>query len=143
MKKLKSILLVDDNNATNLLHRKIIERFDAADQIHVARTGEEALDFLAECYFKVDKQECPELIFVDINMPRMDGWEFLAEYRKRNYMQKPSVICMLSGSLNEHDQSRALALEEVSDYYEKPLSRDSFTEFREKYFSEGELPQND
>lgn len=135
MKKLNSVLLIDDNKATNLLHTKVIERQGAAVLIQTARTGEEALDFLAEKLQQSPNGEAfPDLIFLDINMPRMDGWEFLEEYRKRNYQVAPTVICMLSGSLNESDQQRASQNDLVCEYFEKPLTKESLNTILEKCF---------
>src|ERR1700761_5241318 len=117
MKKLNSILLVDDDDEDNEYHQIIINRMKAADKIYVAENGEEAIAFL-----KKENQELPELIFLDINMPRMNGWEFLAEYKKLSLSKKQIIILMLTTSVNPADMEKAKKIEEISGFRVKPLT---------------------
>jgi len=73
--QLNCILLIDDNDDDNFYHRIILSEAGVTKRIEVAETGYEALDFLQRI------QQAPELIFLDINMPRMNGWEFLQRQR--------------------------------------------------------------
>lgn len=70
-------MLVDDDDSTNYLHKIIIEEMRITEQISIARNGQEALDKISD---HIKDDQCLDLIFLDINMPVMDGFEFLQEY---------------------------------------------------------------
>jgi len=128
-KKLNCILLVDDNDADNEYHQIVINRMGITDNICLAENGEEALAFL-----KKENQLLPELIFLDINMPRMNGWEFLEEYKKLDIDKKRVIILMLTTSANPADLERAKKIEEVTGFQVKPLTAAMLTEIIESYF---------
>lgn len=120
MKKLKCILLIDDDRATNYAHATIIDRANCCDQVICKRSGREALDYLQE----VSKSNYirPELVLLDINMPGMNGWEFLDEYLlMRESFQANAVIVMLTSSLNPDDQEKATSYQ-IKHFLNKPLS---------------------
>ncbi len=124
--KLNCILLVDDDEPTNFLHRRVIEKADCAERIDVAESGREALDYLCGLgRFADPASRCsrPDLVLLDINMPHMDGWEFMAEYRKLPPEQKAElVIAMLTTSLNPDDEQRARDSGVVDEFMIKPLT---------------------
>ena len=126
MMPLNCILLVDDDPPTNFLHHRLLEKMNLAARIIVARNGEEALDYLRNCELEGGAgYPYPDLIFLDINMPRMDGWEFLEHFRLQNLAaQYPMTIVMLTNSPNPDDRIRAGRMPEVKGFYSKPLSRD-------------------
>ena len=128
-KKLNCILLVDDNDADNEFHSIIIQKVGITDNIQIAEDGEEALEFL-----KKENQVMPELIFLDINMPRMNGWEFLEEYKQLNIKEKQIIIVMLTTSVNPADMERANKIAEVTGFKVKPLNAAMLTEILELYF---------
>jgi CheY-like chemotaxis protein len=76
--KLRCTLLVDDDT-TNYLNRKLLEKLEVTDQVMVALNGKEALQVLEEQCTEAS-QSCPALVFLDINMPQMNGFEFLSAY---------------------------------------------------------------
>ena len=86
-KKLNCILLIDDDPDDNFFHQVVIKQMDIVHRIDIANDGLEALSYL-----KDGQATPPELIFLDINMPRMNGWEFLAEYKHLNNGQKARAI---------------------------------------------------
>ena len=129
-KKLKCILLIDDNEADNYFHKIVIEEMNITERIEVALDGVEALNFLNQ-----ENETPPELIFLDINMPRIDGWEFLERYKGLSLKQERSIIIiMLSTSYNPKDIEKARQIEEVSGFKVKPLTEEMLTEILEKYF---------
>jgi CheY-like chemotaxis protein len=131
-KKLNCILLVDDDPDDNYFHQIVIKELDVVKQVDVAGNGLEALTYLK-------RENCvpPDLIFLDINMPRMNGWEFLAEYKHLPvHQQARVVIIFLTTSASPDDLRRARELEEVSGFETKPLTRETLTEILQEHFKE-------
>ena len=83
-------MLIDDNFHDNFFHQLAINELDIANKIQLATDGYEALEMLEK------KNACiPELIFLDINMPRMNGWEFLEEYKKIAESRQTKIIIIM------------------------------------------------
>ena len=100
-KGVNCVLLVDDDDATNYIHQHVIREINFAKHIIVAKNGREALTYLTRKndYIK------PDIIFLDINMPVMDGWEFLEEYKElEEELKSEMMVVMLSTSLNPADK---------------------------------------
>ncbi|MEQ6247494.1 response regulator [Sulfitobacter sp. HNIBRBA3233] len=117
---LSRILLIDDDEVTNLMHTRVIERSGQVAQIDVATDGLAALDILRADI--AAGRMLPELIFLDINMPRMGGFEFLEEYAALGIdAEELLIIVMLSTSLLKRDHDRAEADPNVHCFTEKPL----------------------
>jgi CheY-like chemotaxis protein len=138
MKKLKCVLLVDDDTAFNYLHRRTIKKFDLAETIQEVLNAREALDYLTNQGAFVNngtRYPQPDLIFLDINMPGMSGWDFLEEYKKLPAEQKGKIVLvMLTTSLNPEDEERARKNPEISDFIHKPLSMEALEEVIQQYF---------
>ncbi len=130
MKKLNCILLVDDLPADNHFLQMMIEEMNIAENIKVALNGIDALNYL-----KNENNIIPDLIFLDINMPKMNGWEFLEEYKKLDKNTKSKiVIVILSTSINPDDIKKSEGIEEVSDFEVKPLDKDAIENILYKFF---------
>ena len=112
-----------------------LEQAGCTRYIRIAQSGQEALDYLRGC--GPDKNSPrPDLIFLDINMPAMDGWEFLDKYRELPQEKKAdTVLIMLTTSLNPDDEKRTLAIPEVSGFEHKPLNQVRLQKLLKKYFS--------
>ena len=137
MKKINCILLIDDNDSDNTYHRIVIKKADVCNQIRVALDGVQALEYIINSAKPGQEKDYPkaDLIFLDINMPRMDGFEFLEKYHLLDLTMKSSiVITMLTTSLNPDDEKRALAVNEVDEFRNKPLSVEMLYEIIEKHF---------
>jgi CheY-like chemotaxis protein len=136
MKKINCILLIDDNPADNEFHKIRITKAGICNHIKIVTSGREAIDYLMKVGdAKEESYPKPDLIFLDINMPGMNGFEFLEEYKKlASKLKSKVVIVMLTNSLNPDDQKRALATHEVSEYQNKPLSVKTLQDTIEKYF---------
>jgi CheY-like chemotaxis protein len=131
-RKLNCILLVDDDPDDNFFHQRIINKMDITHAIAVAKNGIEALEYLRK-----ENQVIPELIFLDINMPKMNGWEFLEEYKKLDEKQKARItIMMLTTSANPDDVAKANSIEEVTGIRTKPLSVEMLTEILDEHFQD-------
>lgn len=134
-KKFKCVLLIDDQEDSNFLHKMAINKVDCAEQIQIALNGKEAIEFLKSK--ASGKHPQPEMIFLDLNMPVMDGWEFLEEYDKLEEEQKAGiVIVMLTTSLNPKDQERAAENKYVKEFVSKYLDESGLMSLIQKYFSD-------
>lgn len=135
---LSTVLLVEDDKVTNLLHTRMIDRSGLVDHVDIATDGMAALEYLKVRTLK--GAPLPEVILLDINMPRMDGFEFLQEYVKLDtdaQTVKPMII-MLSTSVLRADEERAEADPNVFRYISKPIHAEDIGEFVRQYqeFSE-------
>ncbi len=128
--KLKSILLIDDNPADNLFHQLLIDEMKVTETLIAVEDGEEAIDYL-----RTHLDNLPSLIFLDINMPRMNGWEFLDEYDSfPSSVKSKIIIIMLSTSANPKDISRSHEYLTVSNFETKPLTKESLENILDHYF---------
>jgi CheY-like chemotaxis protein len=137
MKKINCILLVDDNPGDNYFNQYIINEAGVCNHIKTVINGLEALAYLRKSGEQNHEGSFPQpdIIFLDINMPRMDGFEFLEEYKKLNDSLKSKVlIVMLTTSLNPDDRQRAMKFNEVSEFQSKPLSIEVLHEIIERHF---------
>ncbi len=120
---LEKILLVDDDEVTNLLHQRRISRCGFAKSIDTATDGQAALDYLRLCAEKNEKP--PDLVLLDINMPRMNGFEFLNAFEALPpEVTKQQHIVMVSTSNLKQDKARAELDRNVRGYETKPLMDD-------------------
>jgi CheY-like chemotaxis protein len=129
---LNCVMLIDDDEPTNYLNRVVLEEAKLCRYIHVAQSAVEALNYLSQTSASGDFDwPLPELIFLDINMPAIDGWKFLEKYRQLPDSKKAKVIIMmLTTSLNPEDEIRAGEYPEVSGFYHKPLTVDDLLNIR-------------
>ena len=133
--KLNCVLLVDDDEPTNFLNKMVLEDINCAEKIMVADSGENALDYLEKAEGPNGDLSSPDLIFLDINMPAMNGWEFLERYSGLDKQHKANVvIVMLTTSLNPDDCAKANSLPDVSGFETKPLTSEKLQSILEKYF---------
>jgi CheY-like chemotaxis protein len=126
-------MLVDDNADDNFIHARVIKRSNAAANVIEKRTGRDALEYLKSR--KNDRDTHPDLILLDINMPGMNGWEFLEEYNKLDeQLQSQAIIVMLTTSDNPDDKVKAKARNIASDFRTKPLTKGMLEEILNQYF---------
>lgn len=110
--EVKKIMLIDDESITNMLHRKTLNLYAPACDVQSYMNAGKALDDI-EGYN-------PDIIFLDLQMPFMDGWQFL-EAMKEKQISVPVVI--LTSSTSTHDREKSRAYSNVVHYLEKPLNK--------------------
>ena len=132
MKPVNCIMLVDDNKVDNFFHERVITKAKAASIIISRISGREGLDYLA---VEVPAGAVrPDILFLDINMPGMNGWEFLEEYKKLDIsMQAKMVVVMLSTSRNPDDIAKAQTYGALTDFKSKPLTEQMLEDVLEKF----------
>lgn len=131
--KLKLILLIDDNEADNFFHKMVIEKSKTAEKVVAINSAIDALKYLKS------KQDGdfphPCLIFLDINMPKMNGWEFLEEYKKLPAEQKAKVmVVMLTTSCSPDAKEKANLNKDVRAFQTKPLTQEVLDNLIEEFF---------
>lgn len=125
MKKFKSVLLVDDDDTSNFISEIIINKSSITDSINTVKNGNEAMKFVSShCLTETCDEECPQLIFLDLHMPVMDGFDFLNELKlKMPDHTKRFKIYVLSSSSNPIDMDKAKEYD-IEGYILKPLDMD-------------------
>ncbi len=117
------IAIIDDDDIQHYLLTRIIDGHNLAESILTFLDGEKALQFLADN--SSTNENIPDIIFLDNNMPIMDGWQFLEEYPSLECKIKKKVhIFMASSSVNPEDIERARNINQISGYIEKPITLD-------------------
>jgi CheY-like chemotaxis protein len=121
MNKIKIACVVDDDEIYTFTVKRIIARSEIAEKTIFFHNGQAALDFFVAN--TKNTTELPDLILLDINMPVLDGWQFLDGYVKLvPTMGKKITVFIVSSSIDEEDYARARAIEIVSDFIVKPLT---------------------
>lgn len=136
--QLNSVLLIEDDFDDVYYHRRIIEESGLVKHLQVCRDASSALDYLqnqGEYGTGTTIYPPPDLIFLDLNLPKMNGWEFLEVYQQlpESIIRQP-VMTILTTSLNPDDERRALSMGIVKKFFIKPLRVDELTRAMHKLF---------
>jgi len=118
----KNCLLIDDNYIDNFVTRKILEGSNFAEEITVVRSANEAINSLRDGLLK------PDVIFLDVRMPLMSGFEFLEEYDKIDIDKTDIKIFMLSSSLDPLDMRKSSDNKYITQFIHKPLTQKALEE---------------
>ena len=133
MAAVQRVLLIDDDEINNFICINILTKIGFSESVKAFESGLDALDYLKELLSQGKTEELPQVIFLDINMPIMNGWDFLEAYKE---LEKPHKIAlfMLSSSIYKADVERASKYDDVVEFVTKPLNEGSINALKEKYF---------
>lgn len=118
------VAIIDDDRVFQKITLMKITRKNYARKVLMFSDGEQAMKFISDNSSKPD--ELPDIILLDLNMPVMDGWDFMDAFVKiRPFIGKTITVFIATSSVNQEDQRRAVEISAVSDYVIKPISDDS------------------
>ena len=127
MRKINSIMLVDDDTSTSRFHEIVIKSLQIIDKITFAKNEKDALDYLLQKGSYQNKQDDfiqPKIIFIDLNMPVMDGFRFVELYTKtEEFLKHSPKIIVLSTTLIPEEKERIAKDENVYQFLNKPLTK--------------------
>jgi CheY-like chemotaxis protein len=128
MKKLQTVCIIDDNSIDCLITEKLIKRANPSVQVIVFSDARSALVYLKESAIHPEKRY-PDVIFLDLNMPDMNGWGFMDEFDKLPAtLQHHCTVYMLSSCISPVDIARAKNYQSIVEYLVKPLSKQTILE---------------
>ena len=133
MKKLSSILLIDDDSTTNFLNTLLLKRLGVSENLLVAENGAEGLHTLTEACTEASLT-CPALVLLDVNMPVMNGVEFLENYQHLSLaVRQAIVVVLLTTSVHPRDLERVQQLP-IAGTISKPLTEEKVKGILQQYF---------
>lgn len=128
-------MLIDDDESVNYYHREILEDMAFADHILIADTASKALSMLE----KPEEDECinPDVIFLDLNMPLMCGWDFIERLSlKKDGDASFPLIFILTTSMNVNNLKRAVGSDRITGFFPKPLNEKMLMEIYSRHFAD-------
>jgi CheY-like chemotaxis protein len=124
----KCIMLIDDNKIDNFFHERVIKKSNAAEVVIATESGQEALEYLNS-----HNEILPNIIILDINMPGMNGWEFIEHYKKTGHNNKAFIIVMLPASALPDQNMLEHTKGVTAEFRSKPLTKEMLSETIAKY----------
>jgi len=129
VKNIDLVMLVDDNDTDNFISKRIIEITKFAKEVEIKNSGKSALEYLDQN--RNNAERLPNIIFLDINMPIVDGFVFLYEFEKFNDTIKDKCkVIILSSSDNKRDIDKIINNDHVIKFITKPLTESTLNEIR-------------
>jgi two-component system, chemotaxis family, chemotaxis protein CheY len=130
----EKIMFIDDDEISNFVSIRTIEEAFLANDVEAISSAVKAIEQLRH-WIGHTPEKIPDLIFLDINMPMMNGWEFIEEYRKiKPQIHKEILIIILTSSVYQHDKKKAKEYAEIKDYIMKPISINDIQSIKKKYY---------
>ena len=130
--KLRCVMLVDDNPDDNYFHQRVIGKYDRSLKVISMESASEAMAFLKS---NPQREIHPDLIFLDVNIPGMNGWEFLDAFNNLDAeIREKSVVVLLTTSEDQQISSREKPRKFLTDFKSKPLTVNILQDLKAKYF---------
>src|SRR5215217_6536615 len=122
---IKKILCVDDDPITLMLYKMVIAKASLSETVIAAKNGQEALEYYDNLKSE-QEEDFPELIFLDLNMPVMGGWEFLDNFIEPTYspFNKKTKIIVLSSTIDPQDIEKVKNYPIIIDFISKPVTKE-------------------
>jgi DNA-binding NarL/FixJ family response regulator len=131
---IENLLLIDDDEITHLICETVIKKENLAKQITKLKNGKEGIDYfrtLLNAGNTALKEKAPGLILLDLNMPVMNGWDFLEEFSGELEAKFPETkVCILTSSVDPFDFSHSKIYNNVIGFISKPLTEDTVHELK-------------
>ena len=121
MKKISIVSIIDDDALFQFSIRKILTATDAIDKVLQFANGSDAIDYFLEN--KNQASNLPDLVFLDLNMPLMNGWQFMDKFLEQTFAKKNIMIYICTSSVNNKDQEKFRSYSELKGYIIKPLHK--------------------
>ncbi|GAB4408968.1 MAG: response regulator [Bacteroidia bacterium] len=133
--RVKRVLIIDDDEINNFICIKNMKDSGFAEHASYCLHGQDGLEELRSA-LEERPEDLPDVIFLDIRMPQVDGWAFLEQYKAlSNRFPKHIYLFILSSSVYRRDIERAGNYPQITDYIIKPLNRDNLRQIQDRYFS--------
>jgi CheY-like chemotaxis protein len=134
MRTLEHVLIVDDDHVNNFICENIILKTGFSKNVTSFSNAEDSLIYLRK--LQSESENPPDLIFLDINMPDINGWAYLEEFKKLKGSKTGEIpIIMLSSSIYKDDKSRSLSYDSVVDFVSKPISKTVLENISNSHFA--------
>lgn len=131
MKKVKNACIIDDDEIFRFILEKQIKNQNLAENIMCFENGREAIDYIKTN--RLENDSLPDVIFLDINMPTMDGWDFVTEYNElKKQIIKDATVFMISSSVDDRDIRRANDSGIITEYVTKPVDKQQIHDLMKK-----------
>ncbi|GAA3632735.1 response regulator [Flavivirga jejuensis] len=114
--------IIDDDDIYINLVKRVIETKKLCENLIIFKNGKQSIDYFEELLLNLKEDKIPDIIFIDLNMPVMDGWEFIEHFTKiKNKFNKLITLYIVSSSINPVDIDRAKSLNSIEGYLVKPI----------------------
>ncbi|HTF80359.1 MAG TPA: response regulator [Cytophagales bacterium] len=134
MDRLQSVLLIDDDEINNFLNKRLLHKLGIAHEVKVVMNGAEGIKYIEK--ISNDGRQCPELILLDINMPVMNGFEFLEAYDKLSFENKEKVVLVVLTTSTNFDDMQMLKNLKAKELLNKPLTEEKIMYIVKDKFNE-------
>jgi CheY-like chemotaxis protein len=125
MNTIELACIIDDDKIYVNLVKKIIETKKLCDNLLIFNDGKQSIEYFEALLTNLSEDKIPDVIFLDLNMPVMDGWGFIERFTKiKNKFNKLITVYIVSSSINPSDLDRAKTFSSVEDYLIKPVRID-------------------
>jgi CheY-like chemotaxis protein len=125
--KVNTIMLVDDDSITNFINQRLLQKMKIAEEIKVVTNGEEGVKCIHDHCFRTNRS--PDLILLDINMPVMNGFEFLETYNSIDFKNKEEVRIVVLTTSSDSEDKRKMKEFGIKCFVNKPLTEDKVKNF--------------